>query len=87
MRYRDVKADDHDALVYHAVRGYWITRYLEDSHPDVLARLLSKRHSSRKTTAVLAAALATEPNDLWQTMDRTVIAHFDVAGDGKRPEG
>jgi hypothetical protein len=87
IRYRDVRADDHDALVYHAVRGYWITRYLEESHPDVLVRLLSKRHSSRKTTAALAKALAIDPEELWQTIDGAVVAHFGAGGDRKHREG
>jgi hypothetical protein len=74
--YRDVSADDTSALLYHAVRGYWLVRYLQDQRPDVLAQLLASRHDNQEITALLATGVGVKEADFWQAIDGIVADHF-----------
>jgi hypothetical protein len=74
--YRDLGAGDTDALLYHAVRGYWLVRYLQDQHPGLLGQLLAIRHDSREITNLMATALGLKEADVWQAIDGIVADQF-----------
>jgi hypothetical protein len=67
---------DHDALVYHVTRGYWLTRYLQDTQPELLQGLLAQRYSHRDLEGRVAAGLGTGREELWSQIDRVVASHF-----------
>ncbi len=80
--YRKVSMQDPDAAVYLYTRGYWITRYLDETQPELLRRLLQRRQSHGALEAEVAAALGMEREAFWREIDGMVVAHFEQgAGD------
>ena len=63
-------------LAYHAVRGYWIVRLLEETHPGFVRSLLASRQSAAWIERQVAERLSLEPARLWQDIDDLVMAHF-----------
>ncbi len=74
--YRHLHAGDLEGLVYHFVRGYWITRYLAEMRPDLLRRLLARRYRRDALEAEVAAALGLPPGAFWHEIDGLVVGHF-----------
>ena len=66
-----------DALVYLYVRGYWLTRYFEETQPGMLKGLLVQRHLNAELEARIATAYGMEPAAFWQSLDKMVAAHFE----------
>ena len=75
-RYRKLRVGDQDALVYHCVRGYWLTRYIKDTRPELLKSLLAQRHTHTALESQVAAALGMSDQEFWPTIDRVVASHF-----------
>jgi len=73
---RKLDLKDPDAVVYLYVRGYWLTRYIEETQPELLKRLLTRRYSHDELEGKIAAACGMERQRFWREMDRTVAAHF-----------
>jgi hypothetical protein len=74
--YRELARLMGKAFAYHAVRGYWLVRYLEEKHPGSLKLALS---SSRVATTIeddIAMELEIEPGGLWSKIDDMIVAHF-----------
>ncbi len=63
-------------LVKLYARGYWITRYLSERHPDVLERLLGRRLGIGINEGRLAAAVGLPRRRLWAEIDGIVFDHF-----------
>ena len=76
--YRGVSVKDKDALVYLYVRGYWITRYIEDKHSELLRSLLAERHGTKALESKLASALGMTREEFWGSIDQKVAAHFKL---------
>jgi hypothetical protein len=76
MQYRQVCVDDEDSLVYHYVRGYWITRYIEDVAPNLLRRVLRRRYAPEVLEVEIAKALSMTRAVFWSRIDGEVVAHF-----------
>ena len=74
--YRDVPRMDEDTIVYHTVRGYWITRYFEDVRPGLLKTLLSQRRSHEHLEGEMAAALTLGREGFWRSIDALTVSHF-----------
>jgi len=71
-----------EALAYHAIRGYWIVRFLEDTQPGFLRGLLSTRQAPAAIERLVAEHLDLQPHGLWREIDDLVVRHF---GDRGRP--
>ena len=67
---------DPDILLYLAVRGYWITRFLADLKPGLLREQLVRRQPHAALEAALAAGLDMDPGDFWTQIDKLVAAHY-----------
>lgn len=74
--YRRLRRGDLEGLVYHFVRGYWLTRYLDETQPALLRRLLARRFRPQALEEELAAALGLAPDTFWDEIDGVVVAHF-----------
>jgi hypothetical protein len=72
-------ASDPDSLLYLAVRGYWITRYLAEVHPALLGRQLRQRQSPDAVEGALAAGTGLEPEEFWHQIDGIIVSHFEDA--------
>lgn len=68
---------DPDALVYVYVRGYWLTRYFEETQPGMLKGLLTQRYPRAELEKCIPAAYNAEHAAFWRDLDRTVVAYFD----------
>jgi hypothetical protein len=75
-RKRDLPMGDNDALVYSYVRGYWLTRYLDETRPDLLRELLSQKRSRRALEADLAVAFGMTRDRFWDEIDGMVASQF-----------
>jgi hypothetical protein len=74
--YRHLRSGDLEGLVYHFVRGYWLTRYLDETRPGLLRRLLSRRYERSELEREVAAALDLPPEGFWECIDGLVVDHF-----------
>lgn len=74
--YRGVNLKDPGAVVYLYVRGYWITRYLEETQPGRLKSLLARRYSHRELESQVASACGMGCEEFWRKIDGIVAAHF-----------
>lgn len=76
-RYRQLRGEAMDDLVfYHCVRGYWLTRYLENTQPDLLRDLLQKKLGHGALESKVAAAYGMEPGEFWKRIDDIIVSHF-----------
>ena len=74
--YRKVLRSDADTMVYQVVRGYWLTRYIENTQPDLLRKLLQQRQPHRVLEGKVAAAYGMEMEGFWSGIDSIVATHF-----------
>ncbi|OGO18165.1 MAG: hypothetical protein A2Z14_18880 [Chloroflexi bacterium RBG_16_48_8] len=74
--YQRVSVRDQDALVYHYVRGYWITRYLIDTRPELLKNLLNRRQSHKPMEDKIASSYEMDRKGFWAAIDDRVVTHF-----------
>jgi hypothetical protein len=76
-RYRQLRgAEMDDLMLYHCVRGYWLTRYLEETRPDLLKSLLQQKNSRGVLESKVAAIYGMEPAEFWKTIDGILVSHF-----------
>jgi hypothetical protein len=74
-------ASDPDSLLYLATRGYWITRYLAETRPALLTRLLAQRQTHEALESTLANEFGMSREAFWRQIDGIVVAHFSAQGD------
>jgi hypothetical protein len=74
--YRRVQRADADTMIYHIVRGYWLTRYIEDTRPDLLRGLLQQRQPQKALEGKVAAAYDMEMARFWSSIDSIATSHF-----------
>ena len=79
--YRSLHQVDPAVYVQLYAEGYWVTRYLDETHPQALAELLAQRRRPEEFDATLAEVLALPKpaGDLWQTLKPVVVAHYAAA--------
>jgi hypothetical protein len=70
---------DSEGLVYHYVRGYWITRYLVETQPGLLKSLLGRRRSRKALESELAGGLGVSRESFWEVIDGMVVSHVELA--------
>jgi hypothetical protein len=79
--YRALPRFRGETLAYHAVRGYWIVRLLEEAHPGFVPSLLTSRQSAAWIERQVATRLGLGPAGLWTQIDAHVEAHFRERGE------
>jgi hypothetical protein len=62
--------------MYYFVRGYWITRYIEDKQPELLKSLLRQRYKKRALESKVAEAFGMSSEDFWRQIDGMVSSYF-----------
>ena len=73
---RKLDLEDPDAVVYLYVRGYWLTRYIEETRPGLLKGLLARRYSHNELENKVATAYGMDRQRFWGEIDGIVTAHF-----------
>lgn len=81
-RYPRVQARSADALIQFYAQGYWATRYLAETQPELLPRLLAQRRSHAALEGEITTVLQLAPTAFWQELNGVVVAHFE--GQGRR---
>jgi hypothetical protein len=71
-----IRLERQDAAIYLYVRGYWLTRWVEDVRPGLLRELLSKRYGEGVVERRLASAFGLGLEEFWRNVDGLVVAHF-----------
>ena len=69
-----------ETFAYHAVRGYWMTRYLEEQHPGLLKKLFAGRPDSAAIESEIAAELDLDRERFWREIDERAVACFRRQG-------
>ncbi len=75
-RRQKIDLDDSDAVVYTYVRGYWLTRFIEDTQQGFLRRLLKRRYNHRDLEMRVAAAFEMNREAFWRNIDSMIVEHF-----------
>jgi hypothetical protein len=75
--YREMSRMSARAFPYHAVRGYWIVRYLEEVSPGFLRRMFSARRTPRAIEREVARQAGLAPESFWKEIDGVVVGHFE----------
>jgi hypothetical protein len=78
-----LRVGDEDALVYLYVRGYWLTRYIEETRPELLRDLLSLRFSHKDLDDKIAEAYGKELGEFWDEINGTLVSHFKHKGEAE----
>jgi hypothetical protein len=74
--YRKVSVTERDAMVYHTVRGYWITRYLMETRPELLRGLLDRRRRHKVLEEMIASSYDMNREEFWRTIDAKLVTQF-----------
>jgi hypothetical protein len=61
-----LRVDDPQALISQYVRGYWLTRYIEETRPELLKDLLSKRHRQKVFEEMVASVFGKDQKNFWK---------------------
>ena len=68
----------HEFFAFQYVRGYWITRFLDETRPELLRRLLKGRRLDWEVTKEIAQELGMDRHRFWEEVDQVVLDHFSV---------
>lgn len=78
--YRALSRMQGETLAYHAVRGYWIVRLLEEVHPGFLRGILGEPRAPREIERLVAERFGVPPGNLWGEIDGLVSHRFRKKG-------
>ena len=78
--YRELSHMGGEAIAYHCMRGYWLVRYLEETRPGFLKRMLSLHEDTRAIEREMITELGMEPGSFWSDIDRVIVSHFGRKG-------
>lgn len=73
---RRIDIDKPGAMIYLYTRGYWITRYLDETRPSTLREVLSTRIPQVELENQIAAAMDMDRMSFWREIDDILIRHF-----------
>lgn len=71
-----ISVQDPDAAVYLYTRGYWITKFLDETEPERLRDLLAQRMPHQVLEDRIADSLGMNREEFWNSIDQTLVAHF-----------
>ncbi len=74
-----LRLDKDDNILYLYASGYWMVRYLDEQHPELLRQLLSKKHKPAEITGRIATTCGLPSKDLQNKMNEMLVSHFKKA--------
>lgn len=75
-----LRIGDRDTIMYQYVRGYWLTRYIEDTRPGLLKGLLTRLDHHNELESKIATAYGKKHEEFWGRVDRILVSHFKQKG-------
>ena len=76
--YRQMARQSKEDIAYQAVRGYWLVRYLEETYPGFLARIIAARREILAFDEKAAQELGMDPARFWEEIDGVLVDYFAV---------
>jgi hypothetical protein len=73
---RNPKVEDQEALLNIYARSYWLTRYIEETKPELLRTILTKRHSGSELEVRVAESYKMGAEEFWRDIDKILLTHF-----------
>lgn len=73
-----MKTQTREEIILLYVRGYWLTRYLVETRPELVTELLSGRIDTQDIDLKIAAALDIPQDKHWQMIDPILASQFSV---------
>jgi hypothetical protein len=73
-----MKTQTREEMILLYVRGYWLTRYLVDTRPELVTEILSGRIVTQEIDLQIAAALDIPQDKYWQMIDPILASQFKV---------
>ena len=74
----NMQSQSRDQIILLYVRGYWLTRYLVENHPELVQELLSGGSAADDFEARIAAALEIPVDGIWQHVDPLLVDQFST---------
>jgi hypothetical protein len=71
-----LRVEDENAMVTLYARGYWITRYIEETRPGALKELLARRHEHDELESKIAGDYGKGLEEFWEEIDGELLSHF-----------
>lgn len=72
----DLKSQSREQITGIYIRGYWRTRFLLDSQPELIKSFLLTRLSNQEIESKLAEAYGLAQSEFWEEIDRKVLNYF-----------
>jgi len=63
-------------LAYQQIRGYWISRYLDEAHSGSIQDILVRKKGWQHIEKMLTSKLSIKRRNLWPDIDGIVVEHF-----------
>ncbi len=74
----NLSAQTREEIVLLYVRGYWLTRFLADTHQDMINTLLKEPRSPQELEGLIAERLKVSQNSFWQEIDQLLVATYNL---------
>lgn len=71
-----LRVEQPQALIAIYARGYWLTRYIEETRPELLKALLVKRQSQKEFAEMVASAYGKDSQEFWTEIDSEVKSWY-----------
>ena len=73
----NLNTQSREDIIQLYVRGYWLTRYLVESQPELVHKLLNERLSHQELEGLIASELGIGQEAFWQEIDQLVVAKYN----------
>lgn len=74
----DLRKKSHEDILLLYIRGYWLTRHLSDTRPELVRRILRNQYSHQELEALIASAIGIGPETFWQDIDQLLVARYNL---------
>jgi hypothetical protein len=69
----NMKTQSREAIILLYVRGYWLTRYLEETQVELLENILEGKYAADEIEARVSGELAVSPRSFWREADLLLL--------------
>lgn len=74
----DMAAQSREQIILLYVRGYWLTRYLQETHSDLVCEMLTDQIAPGEIEARIADGLNLAQDRFWQEADALLIKQYSM---------
>lgn len=72
-----LNSQSRDEIILQYVRGYWMTKYLVDNHPELVIELLQKKLDPKELESKIASAVGIAQKRFWQEANERVYLFYN----------